>query len=176
MSLRMIQSYDSKLFRSFDEVQEFIDNLGYDDILIDKFCGYSPVAFMRRDIDKNEFSEIEKYGDLYTRYDNRSGAGPIMFRRKKLEPIYEADRQAFRLLGAIAYWPMHKLSEKDPIHTNHNNTICFSFGTDSDYMTFRPNYFNLRRDMKMCGMRFAGDCPERNYIEAGFTYKCFVDQ
>ena len=194
MGARVITSYQAPMFRSFDELQDYIDNLGAKDTIITTFHGYTPVTFVRKIISEEEYNSLSGIKEYYTVADKHD-FNSIMYRAK--EETHQINQDLFLRLNVVAFWPMHKLPEDDPVQINNSNTLALEWGDKHSYflghaprnynamtslnnpikitsrkiLTGCVNYFQFVREFQMSGMSFAGDTADRMYIEAGFTYE-----
>lgn len=191
--LNRILSYQSLIFKSFDELVDYIDNLGDDDILISKIRGYTPLIFLNKNISVDDYKNVEIPGlipGLYKEPDKHPFR-QITYRAK--DKGYELDVPLLKAYGAYISYPSKSILYENwhtsLFHFPHDGVQAFELGIDYRYsnddkevfvkhgsyispfaLLFKyHNYFKLQREFRMSGLPFA---TGNDYIKVGFDFFC----
>lgn len=191
--LNRIHSFQSVLFESFDELVDYIDNLGDDSIFITRVRGYTPVIFLEKNISSTDYKNIE-YPGFYKQPDKHDFR-QITYRAK--DPGYELSIPSFKEAGACPCYPYMHIIQHTPgvkifnVNQSHEGIQAFDLGneymqeTNEDKITYQKygfksslrthsvisikcrNYFKMANEFRMAGFPFA---YVHDLTKVGFDY------
>lgn len=167
--LRLIHSFNTKYFNSFDELEEFIDNLGDSNMFICQITGYTPISLLKRYINKNELKNMDMPGrvNYYKLPEFASEFKQLTYRSNTYNKV-ELDLTKFKSIGVCPIYP-YMLSSNALPHLN--NSQVFEWGdSHGNNVKDKKNFFTILREFEMSGFSFGGTCKSHRYYKIGFNF------
>lgn len=162
-------AYEAKYFDSFDKLQEYIDTLGGDDVFITSVRGCSPISFIRHNISKKDYEELNEKMKMFYKLPNPHAFKQIMYRAK--DTTYEINNSFFKQQGISPIYPYSLYRPDADFLFTENGSQCLEWGDKHSEFKLRrtigylnniadprdtTNYFKLLRYFEMNGVSFAG--------------------